>query len=83
MPIQALPPGVDLLHLQSADPARFPLLLESVAGGAQSRWDLLLCGDGRGARQSLRKTSVPFVPPKPKPFDIATSMSAWRATFGT
>ena len=48
MPIQALPPGVDLLHLQSADPARFPLLLESVAGGARSRWDLLLCTDGTG-----------------------------------
>ena len=48
MPIHALPPGIDLLQLQSADPSRFPLLLESVAGGAQSRWDLLLCGDGTG-----------------------------------
>jgi anthranilate synthase component 1 len=46
-----LPPGVDLLRLQSAAPARFPLLLESVAGGtALSRWDLLLMGDGDGLR---------------------------------
>jgi anthranilate synthase component 1 len=44
-----LPAGTDLLRLQSADPAAFPLLLESVAGGnALSRWDLLLCGDGSG-----------------------------------
>lgn len=46
-----LAPGTDLLRLQSADPARFPLLLESVAGGnALSRWDLLLLGDGDGLR---------------------------------
>jgi len=46
-----LPSGVDLLRLQSAAPARFPLLLESVAGGtALSRWDLLLMGDGDGLR---------------------------------
>jgi anthranilate synthase component 1 len=46
-----LPAGTDLLRLQSADPEAFPLLLESVAGGnTMSRWDLLLCGDGRGLR---------------------------------
>lgn len=46
-----LAPGTDLLRMQSADPARFPLLLESVAGGnALSRWDLLLLGDGDGLR---------------------------------
>jgi anthranilate synthase component 1 len=51
MLIRELPPGTDLLRLQSADPASFPLLLESVAGGnALSRWDLLLCGDGTGLR---------------------------------
>lgn len=51
MAIRTLPPGTDLLRLQSADPARFPLLLESVAGGnALSRWDLLLAGDGEGLR---------------------------------
>ena len=51
MLIRELPPGTDLLRLQCAHPAGFPLLLESVAGGnALSRWDLLLCGDGRGLR---------------------------------
>jgi anthranilate synthase component 1 len=41
----------ELLSLQRADPARYPLLLESVAGGnALSRWDLLLAGDGSGLR---------------------------------
>ncbi|MFP5452475.1 MAG: aminodeoxychorismate synthase, component I, partial [Thermoleophilia bacterium] len=48
---RALPPGTDLLRLQSANPARFPLLLESVAGGnALSRWDLLLATDGTSLR---------------------------------
>jgi len=43
--------GTDLLRLQSSDPARYPLLLESVAGGnALSRWDLLLVADGDGLR---------------------------------
>jgi len=51
MLIRELPPGLDLLRLQSAAPGRFPLLLESVAGGtALSRWDLLLMGDGTGLR---------------------------------
>ena len=51
MLIRELPPGTDLLRLQSADPARFPLLLESVAGGnALSRWDLLLATNGDGLR---------------------------------
>lgn len=51
MLIRQLPPGLDLLRLQSEDPARFPLLLESVAGGnALSRWDLLLATDGTGLR---------------------------------
>ncbi len=46
-----LPSGTDLLRLQSASPAQFPLLLESVAGGnALSRWDLLLAGNGDGLR---------------------------------
>ena len=43
--------GTDLLRLQSSDPSRYPLLLESVAGGnALSRWDLLLATDGGGLR---------------------------------
>jgi len=51
MPVRDLPAGTDLLRLQSADPAGFPLLLESVAGGnALSRWDLLLASDGSGLR---------------------------------
>lgn len=38
---------LDLLALQRATPALFPLLLESVAGG-RSRWDILFAGDGTG-----------------------------------
>ncbi|MBB1471517.1 aminodeoxychorismate synthase component I [Luteimonas sp. MC1782] len=50
--IRSLPSGVDLLALQRRAPARFPLLLESVASGtAQGRWDMLLASDG--ARISL------------------------------
>jgi anthranilate synthase component 1 len=46
-----LSPGLDLLALHRLDPARYPLLLESVAGGnALSRWDLLLVADGEGLR---------------------------------
>ncbi len=41
--IQPLDTPADLLALQQADPARFPLLMESTASGtAQGRWDLLL-----------------------------------------
>ena len=48
---RALPADTDLLALQRAAPSRWPLLLESVAGGnALSRWDLLLRGDGTGLR---------------------------------
>ena len=48
---RALPADTSLLDLQRALPARYPLLLESVAGGnALSRWDLLLRGDGTGLR---------------------------------
>ena len=42
---------VDLLALHRLNSARYPLLLESVAGGnALSRWDLLLLTDGSGLR---------------------------------
>lgn len=48
---RALPPDTDLLALHSLAPARYPLLLESVASGtAQGRWDLLLATDGSGLR---------------------------------
>ena len=47
--VSTLPDGLDLLALQQSDPARFPLLLESVAdGNASSRWDLLFATDGTG-----------------------------------
>jgi len=48
---RALPAGVDFLALHRARSSRYPLLLESVAGGnALSRWDLLLVADGDGLR---------------------------------
>ena len=47
----ALPAALDLLALHRVNPARYPLLLESVAGGnSLSRWDLLLLSDGSGLR---------------------------------
>src|SRR5690606_12175416 len=46
-----LPAHTDLLALHRRAPARYPLLLESVAHGtAQGRWDLLLAADGHGLR---------------------------------
>ncbi|MBJ6983137.1 aminodeoxychorismate synthase component I [Luteimonas sp. MC1750] len=46
--VRALAPGFDLLALQQRAPARYPLLLESVASGtAHGRWDMLLAADGR------------------------------------
>ncbi len=51
MTLRTLAGDLDLLALQSSDPARFPLLLESVAdGNASSRWDLLLVADGSGLK---------------------------------
>jgi anthranilate synthase component 1 len=47
--VRALPADVDLLSLHRLAPARWPLLLESVAGG-NARWDLLLATDGSGLR---------------------------------
>ncbi|MHC9086636.1 aminodeoxychorismate synthase component I [Luteimonas sp. RIT-PG2_3] len=45
---QTLPVETDLLALHRAAPARFPMLLQSVAHGtAQSRWDMLLIGNGQ------------------------------------
>ena len=42
-----LPADTDLLALQRIAPARYPLLLQSVARGtAQSRWDMLLAATG-------------------------------------
>ena len=45
--VRALAHGFDLLALQQREPARYPLLLESVASGtAQGRWDVLLAASG-------------------------------------
>jgi len=47
--MRALPADVDLLALHRQAPARWPLLLESVAGG-NARWDLQFASDGSGLR---------------------------------
>jgi len=47
--MRALPADVDLLALHRQAPARWPLLLESVAGG-NARWDLQFATDGSGLR---------------------------------
>ncbi|MET0718978.1 MAG: aminodeoxychorismate synthase component I [Pseudoxanthomonas sp.] len=57
---RALPADTDLLALHRQSPARYPMLLESVASGtAQGRWDLLLATDGSGLRlDALGRTST-------------------------
>jgi anthranilate synthase component 1 len=45
--MRTLPADTDLLALHRLAPARWPLLLESVAGG-NARWDLLFASDGSG-----------------------------------
>jgi anthranilate synthase component 1 len=47
--VRALPADSDLLSLHRQAPARWPLLLESVAGG-NARWDQLFATDGTGLR---------------------------------
>lgn len=47
--MRPLPADTDLLSLHRLAPARYPLLLESVAGG-NARWDLLFVTDGQGLR---------------------------------
>ena len=48
---------IDLPRLQRYQPARYPLLLQSVAdGNAQSRWDMLLMTDGEGLQLSQGET---------------------------
>ena len=81
MLIRELPPGTDLLRLQSADPARFPLLLESVAGGnALSRWDLLLATDGTGLRLDDVAGPVRRLDGTPVDGDFLAALDAqWRA----
>ena len=51
MLIHDLPGDTDLLALQRSAPARYPLLMESVASGTvHGRWDLLLASTGEGLR---------------------------------
>jgi anthranilate synthase component 1 len=45
-PIRELPRVPDLLALHAADPARYPVLLESVASGGGARYDLLFATSG-------------------------------------
>lgn len=49
--------AVDLVGLQRLDRRRYPLLLQSVAGGnALSRWDILFIGNGEGLYSRDGKT---------------------------
>jgi anthranilate synthase component 1 len=47
--VRTLPADTDLLSLHRLAPARWPLLLESMAGG-NARWDLLFATDGTGLK---------------------------------
>jgi anthranilate synthase component 1 len=47
--VRPLPADTDLLSLHRLAPARYPLLLESVAGG-NARWDHVFATDGSGLR---------------------------------
>lgn len=80
MLIRELPAGTDLLRLQSGDPSRYPLLLESVAGGnALSRWDLLLVSDGSGLRLDA-DGGTRRLDGTPAPGDFLAALDAdWRA----
>jgi len=54
---QELPAAVDPVALQRLDCARYPLLLQSVAGGnALSRWDILFIANGEGLYSRDGKT---------------------------
>ena len=49
--------AVDLLKLQSINRKRYPLLLQSVAGGnALSRWDILFIANGEGLQLHAGQT---------------------------
>ncbi len=50
---------VDLTGLQRSQPARYPLLLQSIAGGnALSRWDVLFIANGEGLQCRNGQTST-------------------------
>ena len=74
-------PALPLYILLSATVRRFPFRLTGPGDTTTGH------ADGSGASaindQTLRKISVPFVPPKPNEFDIATSIFIFRALFAT
>ena len=79
-----LPAGLDLLALHRQAPARYPLLLESVAGGnALSRWDLLFIASGEGLvldADGVTRTFAGTV----RPGRFLDALDAdWRAQSGT
>lgn len=76
----ALSAGVDLLSVHRRSPGRYPLLLESVAGGnASSRWDLLLMGDGTGLTLAADGVTRDLGQ-SPRPASFLDALDAeWRA----
>lgn len=55
---RAINGAVDLLQLQGLNPARYPMLLQSVAGGnSLSRWDILFVANGEGLQSQAGDTS--------------------------
>lgn len=85
------PPGGSTKLLRPYPHSRFaprPLRLRMGVRGAANGWfaDCPSYPAGKGAlsgAQMRLNTSVPLVPPNPKPLDITTSTCALRATFGT
>ena len=77
--VHPLPASVDLLALHRHAPARYPLLLESVASGtAQGRWDLLLATDGDGLRLDADGVTRDLAgQPRPGTF-LQVLDAAWR-----
>jgi hypothetical protein len=74
----------DALEQQRPACRRLPVQREQIAiGGQRAHARAARHRCWRGRVQILRNTRVPLVPPKPKPFDIATSIFFSRATFGT
>lgn len=55
---RAINGAVDLLQLQRLNPVRYPMLLQSVAGGnTLSRWDILFVANGEGLQSHAGHTS--------------------------
>ncbi len=72
---QQLNAAVDLAELQRLDPARYPLLLQSVAGGnALSRWDILFIANGEGLQ--LRDSVTRDLAGKASPLSFLDALDA-------